>query len=172
MVLLLLEDNKCAKLFLKSMHKRGSFGLDKLNLLPLYHLTFKSDLDLQSIWTNVSSDTATPQGDEVCQIILISIHKCRSYGPDMLNLWPFYIIWPSSVTLIFNLPEQMFQINNLAKLFWNPCINLGYGPDKLNLDHIMIWTSSVTLTYLNKCFQWHFNSSKRTFVPNYLEIHA
>ena len=27
-------------------------------------------------------------------------------------------------------------------------------------------------TYLNKCFKWHFFSSKKTTVPNYFEIHA
>ena len=40
-----------------------------------------------------------------------------------------FIIWPSSDTLTFNLPEQMLQMPllllgdyNCAKLFWNPCI--------------------------------------------------
>ena len=33
-----------------------------------------------------------------------------------------FIVWPSSVTLTFNLPEQMFQLNNCAKLFWTPII--------------------------------------------------
>ena len=35
-----------------------------------------------------------------------------------------FIIWPSCVTLTFNLPEQMFQMNNRAKLFWNQYINV------------------------------------------------
>ena len=51
-----------------------------------------------------------------------------------------FIVWPSSVTLTFNSPEQMFQINDLnlpeqmfqinkyAELFWNPCINVGLWP--------------------------------------------
>ena len=35
----------------------------------------------------------------------------------------YFIVWPSSVTLTFNLPEQMFQMNNYAELhnlinFW------------------------------------------------------
>ena len=34
MALLLLEDNNCAKLFLKSMHKYTSYGPDKLNMWP------------------------------------------------------------------------------------------------------------------------------------------
>ena len=32
MALLLLEDNNCAKLFFKTMHKCTSYGLDKLNI--------------------------------------------------------------------------------------------------------------------------------------------
>ena len=27
-------------------------------------------------------------------------------------------------------------------------------------------------TYMNKCFKWHFYSSRRTPVQNYFEIHA
>ena len=50
---------------------------------PFYCPTFKCDLDLQLIRTNVSNEY-------LCQIILKSMHKCRSYGPDKLNLWPFY----------------------------------------------------------------------------------
>ena len=68
--------------------------------------------------------------EQLCQIILKSMHKCRSYGPDRLNL-DHLIIWPSSVTSTFNLLEQMFQMaylllkkNNCAKLFWNSCINV------------------------------------------------
>ena len=58
-----------------------------LNLWPFYHFTFKCDLDLQPTWTNVTSSL---QGHQLCQIILKSMHKCKSYGSDKLNLWPFY----------------------------------------------------------------------------------
>ena len=34
------------------MNKFISYGPDKLNLWPFYHLTFKCDLDLQPTWTN------------------------------------------------------------------------------------------------------------------------
>ena len=34
-------------IILKSMHRCRSYGPDKLNLEPFYHLTFKCDLDLQ-----------------------------------------------------------------------------------------------------------------------------
>ena len=51
-------------------------------------LIFKCDPDLQPFWTNISNGTSTPQG-ELYQIILKSMHKCRSSGQDKLNLWPF-----------------------------------------------------------------------------------
>ena len=35
---------------------------------------------------NVSNGTSTPQGEHLCKIILKSMHKCRSYGQDKLNL--------------------------------------------------------------------------------------
>ena len=35
-----------------------------------------------------------------------------------------FIVWSSSVTLTFNLPEKMFQMNKCAILFWKPCINV------------------------------------------------
>ena len=34
---------------------------------------------------NVSNGTFTPQGQQLCRIILKSMHKCTSYGPDKLN---------------------------------------------------------------------------------------
>ena len=47
-------------------------------------------LDLQSTWTKVSNGTSTPQREQLCQIILKSMHKCTSYGLGKPNLWPFY----------------------------------------------------------------------------------
>ena len=67
------------------------------------------------------------------------MHKCRSSGPDKLNLWPFYhLTFKCDLDLQ---PIQTFQMallllkeNNCAKLFWNPCINVGV---------MMAWTSSM-----------------------------
>ena len=107
------------------MHKCSSYGLE-LNLWPFYHLTFKCDLDFQPSWINTSNE-------QLCQIILKSKNKCRSYNPDKLNLWLFYNLTFKChcVTLTFNVPEQLFQIallltkeNNCAKLFWNSCKNV------------------------------------------------
>ena len=37
---------------------------------------------LQPTWTNVSNGTSTPEGQQLCQIILKSMHKCTTYDPD------------------------------------------------------------------------------------------
>ena len=52
----------------------------------LQYLTFKCDLDLGPTQTNMSLDTSTHQEEQLCQIILKSIRKCRSNGSDKLNL--------------------------------------------------------------------------------------
>ena len=66
------------------MNKCRRYGPDKLNLWPFYHLTFKFDLDIHPIQTNVSNGTTTPQVEHLGQIILKSMYKCRSYGRDKL----------------------------------------------------------------------------------------
>ena len=91
MALFLLKEKTCAKRFWNQCINVG-YGPDKLNLWPFYHLIFKCDLDLLSSWTNVSNGTATPQGEQLYQIILKSMHKCRSYGLDNISLWPFYLL--------------------------------------------------------------------------------
>ena len=105
MALLLLRDIQLCQIILKFLHKCTSYGPDKFSFWPFYHMTLKCDLGLQPFWTNASNRTFTPQGQHLFPIILKSIHRCTRYGPDQLNLWPF---WQSSVTLTFNLPDQMF----------------------------------------------------------------
>ena len=59
-----------------------------------------------------------------------------------------FIAWPSSVTLTFNLSEQMFQMIICAKLFWNPCINVEVMARTSSIyDHFIIRPSSVILTF-------------------------
>ena len=40
------------------------------------------------------------------------------------SVFDHFNIWPSNVTMIFNLSEQMFKMKNRAKLFWNTRINV------------------------------------------------
>ena len=90
--LFLLEDNNCAKLFLKSMHKYTSYAPDKFNIWPFWPLFDPCDRDLQPTWKNVSNGTFSPRGQQQCKVILKSVHKCASYAPDKLNtcICPFW----------------------------------------------------------------------------------
>ena len=71
------------------------------------------------------------------------------------SIYAHFIIWPSSMTLTFNLPEQIFQMallllkkKNYAKLFWKPCINIAVIDRTSSIyDHFIIWPSRVTLTF-------------------------
>ena len=74
MTLLLFKDNNCAKLCLKSMHKCTSYGPDELNIWPFWPLFDPCDLDLQPTWKNVSNGTFPPRGQQLCKIILKSMH--------------------------------------------------------------------------------------------------
>ena len=72
------------------------------------------------------------------------------------SIYDHFIICPSSVTVTFNLPEQMFQMKNFARLFWNPCINVEVMSQTSSIyDHFINWSSSVTLTLnlLEQIFQ-------------------
>ena len=166
----MFQMNNCANFFFKSMLKYRSYGQDTLNLWPISHLTFKTDLELQPTWTNVLNGTSTPEGQQLCQIILKSIHKCTTYGLDKLCLWPFYHLtvkcnletqptWTNSSngtsTLTRTTTEpKYFKIHvysdkdkNCAKLFWNPCINVQVMAQTSSIcEHFIIWLSSVTLT--------------------------
>ena len=147
------------------MHKCRIYGPDKLNLLPFYHLTFKCDLDLQPTWTNVSNGTFTPQGEQLCQIILKSMHKCRSYSPDKLNLLPFYHLTfkcdldlQHTWTNVSNgtATPQGEQLCQIILKSMHKCRS--YGWEKLNICDLQVlhWPS----TYI-KCFKWHFSASRR-----------
>ena len=161
-----------------------SFDPDKFNLWPFYHLTLKCDLDLQTTCTIVSNGTATPQAEQLCHIILKSMHKCRSYGPDKLNWCDLQVrTWPS--TYLQNCISPL-QENNCAKLYWNPCINVEVMARTSSIyDHFIIWPGQAQFmtilsfdlqvwpwpsTYLYKCFKWHCFSSSRTTVPYHFDF--
>ena len=125
------------QIILKSIHKCTNYGPDKLSLWRFYCLIFKCDLDLQSTSTNVSNGTSSHQGEQPCKIIFKSMHKCRSYGLDKLNLWPFYnLTFKCDLDLqptehVFQTALLLLEENNYAKCFWNPCTDV----------QIMTWTN-------------------------------
>ena len=102
------------------MYKCKSYGLNKLNLF--YHLTF-----LALIFD---------QPEQMFQMVLLLLkeNNCAKLFWNLYinvevmartsSIYDNFIICPSSVTLTFNLPEEMFQMallpfkeNNCAKLF-------------------------------------------------------
>ena len=75
------------------MHKCRSYGPEKLSLRPFNNSTFKFDRNLQPI--NLPQQMFQMallllKGEQLCQIIFKSMHKCISNGPDKLKLRPFY----------------------------------------------------------------------------------
>ena len=96
------------------------------------------------------------QDNNCAKLVLKSTHKCTSYGPAKLNMWPFDL-YLTPVTLTFNLPAKMFQMtflllkgNNCAQLFWNPCINVQVmlRTSSINVfDHFDLYLTPVTLTF-------------------------
>ena len=104
---------------------------------------------------NVSNGTFPPRGQQLCIIILKSVHKCTSYGPDKLNN-DHFDLYLTPLTLTFNLPEKMFQMalfllegNDCAKLFRNPCIYVQIMARTSSIhvyDHFDFYLIPVTLT--------------------------
>ena len=96
--LLLLDDNNCAKLFwnlCKNIQVMAQTNLDRHMHNTRTHIhrtefvTTILSFDLQ-VWpwpltylNNCFRWTATPQGEQLCQIIVKSMHNCRSYGGCM-----------------------------------------------------------------------------------------
>ena len=127
------------KIILKSMHKCTSYGPDKLNIWPFWPLFDPCDLDLQPNWENVSNGTSPPRGQQLCKIILKSMHKCTSYGLDKLNIWPFWPLFdPCDLDLQptwKNVPNGTFpprgqQLCIIILKSMHTCTN--YGPNKLS----------------------------------------
>ena len=117
---------------------------------PFYHLTFKCDPELPHTWINVSNDTATPLREQLCQIILKFMHKCRSYGWDKRNICDLQVWhWPSTYLKCFN-GTSLPHGDNYAKLFWNPCINV----------EVMAWTNPDWCMHTRTYARTHIHRKK------------
>ena len=95
-----------------------------------------------------------------------------------ISIFDHLIICPSSVTLTFNLPEELFQTahlllkdNNCATLFCNPCINVQaiVRTSSIYGHFIICLVLPGSSTYMNKCFKWQ---SRTTNVPIYFELYG
>ena len=104
---LVIKENNCAKLFWNPCINVQVMAQTSSIYEYFCDLTFKCDLDLQPTLRNVSNDTATFQGEQLCQIILKPMHKHRSYGPEKLNLWPFH-----NLTFKYDLQPNSTDVSN------------------------------------------------------------
>ena len=146
------QEEQLCQIILKSMHKCRSYGADKLNLLPFYHLTFKCDLDLPHTWINVSNGTATPQGEQLCQIILKSMINCRSYGWDKRNICDLQVLhWPSTYLKCFkwHFSASRRQLCQIILKSIHECRS--YGLDKSGLMHARTHLHTHTHTPNKNC---------------------
>ena len=157
---------RLCKIILKSMHRCTSYSPDKLNIWPFWHLFDPCDLALQPTWQNVSNSTFPSWGQQLCKIILQSMHKCTSYGPDKLNIWLFKM-YLTPVTFTFILPKNVSngtfpswgkQLCKIILKSMHKCTS--YGPHKLDIWHFDLHVISVTLT-----FNLPKNVSNGTFPP-------
>ena len=132
------QGQQLCKIILKSLHKCTSYGPDKLNKWPFWPLFDPCDLDLQPTWENVSNGTFPLRGQQLCKIILKSMHKCTSYAPDNSiydSFWPLFCDLDLQPSWIKNVSNGTFSSRGqrLCKIIlksMHKC--LSYGPDKLN----------------------------------------
>ena len=109
MALLFLEGNNC-KIILKSMHKCIGYGPYKFNTcsiwpFDLYLTPATLTFNLSKI---VSNGSSPPQGQQLCQIVLKSMHYCTSYGPDKCGRTHgrTHIHWTKIVATMSRLPAS------------------------------------------------------------------
>ena len=83
MALFLLKGINCAKLF-----RNSCINVQIMARTSSIHVYDHFDIYLSPVTLtfnlpkNVSNDTSPPQGQQLCQIVLKSMHYCTSYGPD------------------------------------------------------------------------------------------
>ena len=149
--LLLPKKNNYARLFWNPCINIEDMARTSSIYWPFYHLTFKCDLDLPHTWINVSNGTATPQREQLCQIILKSMHKCRSYGWDKRNICDLQVWhWPSTYLKCFKLHffASWRQLCQIILKSMHKCRS--YGLDQSGLMHARTHALMHARTYTEK----------------------
>ena len=109
----------------------------------------------------------------------ITMHKCTSYCPDNLNLWPLLFdlqVWPRPSTYVNKCFEWHFSFSKTTVQKWNPCINVPVMAQTSSIyDHFDLYLTPLTLTF-NLPEKNVSNSTspprEQQTVQNYFEIHA
>ena len=83
MAFLLLEGNNCAKLFWNPcINVQVMLWTSSIHVYDHFYLYLTPVTLTFNLPKNVSNDTSPSQGQQLCQIVLKSMHYCTSYGPD------------------------------------------------------------------------------------------
>ena len=127
----------------------------------------------------ISNGTSTLLREQLCQNIVKSMHKCRTYGPDMLNFWPFYNLTKcdldhqptqTNVSNDTTSPQEEHLCKIILKFMhkWRT-----YDPNKLNLWPVyrLTFKCDLDLQPTQSNVTWHYYS-RRAPVLNYSEIRA
>ena len=78
---------------------------------------------------------------------LKSMHKCTSYGPDKLNLWPFDLqVWPWPSTYLNKCFKWQFYSSRRTIIFKSMHADFMALTSSI-YDHSIIWPSSMILTF-------------------------
>ena len=83
MALLLLEGNNCAKLLRNPcINVQVTAQISSIHVYDLFDLYLTPMTLTFNLPKNVSNPTSPPQGQQLCQIVLKSMHYFTSYGPN------------------------------------------------------------------------------------------
>ena len=83
MALLLLQGNNCAKLFWnRCINVQVMLGTSSINVFDHFDLYLTPVTLTFNLTKNVSNGISPPQGQQLCQIVVKSMHYCKNYGPD------------------------------------------------------------------------------------------
>ena len=141
----MFQRNTCARLFWNpclnvEVMARTCSIYDHFIIWPWHFI--KCDLDLQPTWPTFQMAILFLK--ENCPKLFWNRCIHVEVLAQTISIYDHFISFyeGKSVTLTFNLPEQRFQMallllkeNNCTELFWNPCINISYGPDKARWMH-------------------------------------
>ena len=131
MALLLFKEYKCAKLFWNTC--LNTEEMDQTSSIYDHFITWPSRMSLTfNLPKQVFQMTPLLLKDTTCAKLFLNPGITVEVMAPTSSIYDHFIIWPSRLTLTFNLPKQMFQMallllkeNTCAKLFWNPYINVG-----------------------------------------------
>ena len=163
----MFQMNNCAKLFWNSCINVQVIVCGQAHFMTIFSFDFQvcpwpsTYLNQCFKWTTVPF------------FLLKSMHKCKVMAWTS-SIYDHFIIWPSSVTLTFNLPKKnvsmaflLLKENNCAQLFWNSCINVEVmvqtnAGGHTHAQHMLIHQTEVVTTMSRSLQMENKNNNMKT----------